>query len=81
VDTTGGVDDPVDVVPECAVEAVAVAVIKLLEDVLDVEPEVLPDAPVELELEDDELAADDSATVLDELEEEVAVPGEALVRT
>ena len=34
VEATGGVADPVDVVPESAVDAVAVAVIKLLEDCL-----------------------------------------------
>jgi hypothetical protein len=81
VEATGGVADPVDVVPESAVDDVAVAVIKLLEDVLDVEPEALPDVLELPELDDvpDELGADDNETELDALEE--VVLGEALVRT
>ena len=64
---------------ESDVEGVAVAVINPLEDVLDVEPDALPDV---LELDDDvpALPADDNPTVLVPLDE-AAVLGEALVRT
>jgi len=82
VDTTGGDAEPVEVVPEIAVDATGVVVIKLLEEVLEADPEALPDVlelPEPEDEEPDELGDDDSETELDELEEEVL--GDALVRT
>jgi hypothetical protein len=85
VDATGGVADPVDVVPESDAEATGVVVIKLLEDVLEAEPEAFPDPP-EVEDEDDvldpdDVGADDNPTELEPdppVEEALDV---ALVRT
>jgi len=85
VDTTGGVADPVDVVPEIAVDATGVVVIKLLEDVLDADPEALPDPP-EVDDEDDVLDPDDEGADDNPTELEPEPPAEealddALVRT
>ena len=82
-DTTGGVADPVDVVPESAAAATGVVVIKLLEDVLEADPEALPDPP-ELDdevLDPDDVPADDNPTELEPDPPEEEALDVALVRT